>query len=239
MTLRRTLNRLAAQAALPAALLAVVLATTLAAPAAAAASKARLNEMLGQDGLQKTRIKGLDLAYARPGASLAAYKRVKIEPVEVAFDKAWDPKRTGSSFRLKPDEIEAIRNGVATIVHEEFVKALQAKGGYQVTEDTGPDVLRVKARIIDLVVNVPDTMSAGRTQTYTLSAGRMTLVAELADAQTGQVLARVADHREGRNTGQLMLTTRASNAWEASDAASRWASILRNALDKAHGIGKQ
>lgn len=239
MTLRQTFSRLANQLALPAAVWVAVVATTLAAPPAAAASKAQLTQMLSQDGLQKIKVKGLDLAYARPGASLAAYSQVKTDPVEVAFDPAWAPTRTGSAFRLNTEEIEAIRHRVATIVHDELVKALQAKSGYQVTEDTGPGVLRVRARIIDLYVNAPDTLSAGRTQTYTLSAGRMTLVAELADAQTGQVLARVADTREGRNTGQWMLTTRASNDWETSDTASRWASILRNALDKAHGIGKK
>jgi hypothetical protein len=204
-----------------------------------AASKSELEAAVSIDGLEKIKVKGLDLAYARPGASLASYNRVKVDPVEVAFDTAWDPKRTGSSFKLDAKEREAIRSGTATIVRDEFIKALQAKSGYQVTEESGPDVLRVKTRIVDLYVNAPDTMSPGITRTYTLSAGRMTLVAELYDSESGQVLARVADQREARNTGQMQLTNRATNEWAASDVAAGWARLLRNALDKAHGIGKK
>ncbi len=34
--------------------------------------------------------------YLREGASLAKYKKVMLDPVEVSFDKNWDPKPTGS-----------------------------------------------------------------------------------------------------------------------------------------------
>lgn len=212
----------------------------LAVPAAAtAATRAEVTAALSADGLQKVKVKGLDAAYARPGISLSGYQRVKIDPVEVAFDKNWDPQRTGSSFKLSADERESIRSGVATIVREEFVKALQAKDGYQVTDDIAADVLRIQARVVDLYVNAPDTMSAGRSQTYTMSSGRMTLLAELYDAESGQLLARLADTREGRSTGQLTLSNRVNNAWEASNAAAAWGRALRNALDKARqGLAK-
>jgi hypothetical protein len=48
-----------------------------------------------RDGLQRVDVKGIDLAYARPGASLAAYKRVRIDPVDVEFDASWDPVAPG------------------------------------------------------------------------------------------------------------------------------------------------
>ena len=43
-------------------------------------------------------------------------------------------------------------------------------------------------------------MTAGRTQTYTMNAGRMTLVMELRDGPTGQLLARVVDRHVGTDT---------------------------------------
>lgn len=199
-----------------------------------------VEERMSHDGLQQIKLKEVDLAYARPGASLAGYSKVILDPVEVSFSKYWDPKRTGSNFKLSNEEREDIRSGMATIVQEEFAKTLQAKEGYPLVKDAGPDVLRVKVSIIDLYVNAPDTLAAGRTRTYVASAGEATLVAELRDSETGQVLARMVDRREARNfPGQLTWSNRVMNAQEAEIMASAWAKVLRKSLDKAHEIGKK
>jgi hypothetical protein len=216
-----------------------LLASTFLATAFAASPLAQLEEAMSHDGLSKISVKGIDLAYARPGATLAGYAKVKIDPVEVAFRKDWDPKRTGSNLKLRAEDRERIRTGVAKIVHEELVKALQAKGGYPVVNEAGPDVLRVKANVANLYVTAPDTREAGISRTYTVSAGEMTLVMELFDSETGQVLARVVDRDEARGTGGLSISNSVMNAGEAQDIASRWARILRNGFDKAHGIGKK
>jgi hypothetical protein len=205
---------------------------------ALAGSKEDLEEAMSADGLQKINVKGIDLAYKLPEASLAGYNKVMIDPIKVQFHKDWDPKRTGSHFKLSEAERENIRTGVAKVVYEEFVKELQRKSSYQVVTETGPDVLRMTAIIANLYVNAPDTMTAGRSRTYTVSAGEMTLVAELYDSESGQVIGRVIDRREARDTGMMTLSNSVVNASEARDIASSWARILRNGLDKAHGIGK-
>lgn len=213
------------------------------APLNGSAATTPQQESLSHDGLQKTRIKGLDLAYLRPGAPLAGYKRIQLDSVEVSFDPAWNPTRTGSLLKLSAEERENIRASVARIVHAEFARELQANSGYQLVTDTvqasAPDVLRVKVGVINLYVNAPDTMSAGRTRTYTLSAGEMTLVAELFDAESGAALARLVDRREARNTGQLTLSNRVMNAAEAEQIAARWARILRKNLDQAQQSSKR
>jgi hypothetical protein len=208
--------------------------------AASKEDKAKLEEAMSYDGLEQIKVKGIDIAYARPGATLAGYTKVQIDQIEVAFHKNWDPNRTGSMFKLSADERENIRSGVAKLVHEELVKALQnKKSTYEVVDTAGPDVLRMKAHIINLYVNAPDTLTAGRTRTYTTSAGEMTLVAELYDSESGQVLARIIDRREAQNTGMMMLSNSVVNASEARDIAAAWGRILKDRLDKAHGIGKK
>jgi hypothetical protein len=216
-----------------------LLASTLLLSTAYAASKADLDKAMSYDGLQRISVKGIDLAYARPGATLAGYNAVMLEPIDVAFSKDWNPTRTGSMIKLSAEERENIRTGVAKIVFEELVKELQNKSSYQVVNEAGPGVLRVKAKIINLYVNAPDTKTAGRSRTYTVSAGEMTIFAELYDSETGEVLARVVDRREARSTGRLMLTNSVVNADEVRSIASDWARILRGGLDKAHGIGKR
>ncbi|MBU3673140.1 MAG: DUF3313 domain-containing protein [Sinobacteraceae bacterium] len=216
-------------------LIATLAALGSAAPAPAANEpRAALEEALSHDGLQKIKIKGIDLAYARPGASLAGYNKIIIDPIEVSFRKDWDPKRAGSRAKLSTQERENIRSGVARIVEEEFTKTLEKGAPYKVVKDAGADVLRLQIGITDLYVNAPDTMSPGRTRTYTLSAGEMTLVGELIDSESGQVISRFIDRREARNTGTMQLTNSVVNAQEARTIAAAWARILRNRLDAAH-----
>jgi hypothetical protein len=205
--------------------------------AAACGANAKLDEAMSHDGLQKIGVKGIDLAYARPGAKLSTYKRVMIDPVQVAFSKSWAPKRTGSSLPLSEADRERIRSGVARIVHEEFVRELQSNSGYQVVHAAGADVLRVKPNIANLYISAPDSGGTGRSRTYVVSAGEMTLVAELFDSESGQVQARLVDRREARETGRLQLTGAMENADEARAIAASWARILRTAMDRAHGIG--
>ena len=212
-----------------------LLALSLALSSALAASSKELEARMAKDGLQKTSVKNVDLVYARPGATLASYKRVKLDPVEVAFSPSWNPTRTGSSMKLSSQEKENIRLGVAKLVEEEFARELQSGGRYQVTTDTGPDVLRVRAGVANLYINAPGTGPA-RSRTIVRSAGEMTLIAELADSASGQVLARVADRREA-NSSHMQLSDSSINEFEARNIATVWAKALKRALDNAHALG--
>ena len=96
-------------------------------------------------------------------------------------------------------------------------------------------MLRVRAGIVNLYINAPDT-GPGRSRTIVSSAGEMTLIAELTDSASGQVLARVADRREATNT-RMQLTNNVVNESEARWIAAAWAKTLRKALDNAQGMG--
>ena len=190
-------------------------------------------------GLQRANIRGLDVAFVLPGATLAPYTKVLIEqPIDVSFHKDWNPTAPGSRRRLTTDEQLRIRSGVAKIVYDTFVTEL-GRGGYSVVMEPGPDVLGVRAQIINLYVTAPDVPTSGRVRTYTVSAGQMTLIAELFDSETGEVFAQVGDRRVARGTGNFTLSSSVSNSAEAQRAASSWARILRTALDNAKNIGKQ
>jgi hypothetical protein len=213
-------------------------------PTAMGASKTELAQAMSHDGLRQTKVKGLDLVYVRPGATLAGYSRVRIDPIEVAFRKDWNPTKPDSRLRLSAEEREEIRMRTAQIVREEFVSELQGKGQYQVVDASGPDVLRVRVSIIDLYVTAPNaplsTPLAGGARTYAVSSGEMTIFAELFDSETGSVIARIVDRREARRvSGMMSLTTGARNVADGRDIASHWARILRNGLDAARGIGKK
>jgi len=189
------------------------------------------------DGLELRPSKNVAALYVRPGASLAGYKHVRLEPLEVHFDKNWDPNasRMGTN-RLTKDDFDRIKQGLS----DEFAKVIKkelADGGYDLVTEAGEDVLDVTPIIVDLYIAAPDKPYAGRSRTYTADPGRMTLVAELRDSETQQVLARAIDPRRASGTGTFQITTSVSNLGAAAQIIERWASALRKALDAANASG--
>ncbi|HWM67180.1 MAG TPA: DUF3313 family protein [Steroidobacteraceae bacterium] len=186
------------------------------------------------EGLVSVKVRGLDLVYARPGADLSRYTKIILDPVEVSFSKSWNPDAAG--MRVTAAEKQTIKEGLAKIVREELTKELARSGRYSLVEAADEDVLRVKAEVRDLIINAPDLPRAGRSRTYALSAGEMRLVAELRDAPTGAVIARVVDYKKDPQSAWMKLTTRVDNIAAARRAAADWAQIFRGQLDAAHGV---
>lgn len=191
------------------------------------------------DGLQLTPVKGVDAVYLLPGVDFKPYKNVLLDPAVIAFDKDWDPNRdrVELSRRLSTEDIEKIRTDMAAGFREVFAKEL-TEGGYPIVEKVSPDTLRVTAALANVYINAPDTMSAGRTITLTSESGRMTLVMELRDGETGQLIGRVVDQKVGDNFGRMQVTNSVTNSADFRRAVDGWASRLRQALDKLHAGGE-
>ena len=183
-----------------------------------------------EDGLVRTSVQGIDYAYMRPGSSLAPYRRLMLDPVEVSFSKDWNPERTASRMKLSQEDREKIRSELASLFMKTFREEVE-KGGYAVVDQAAPDVLRVTPALVDVYINAPDTMTPGRTRTYVVNAGHMTLVAELRDSETGAILARVADTSEARDNTFLTVSSSVENSAEARNMISQWARVLRARLD--------
>jgi hypothetical protein len=188
------------------------------------------------DGLVRQPNTRLDAVFVRADAEIVAYRNVMLDPVEVSFARNWEANRGGRSGlnRLDAGDLAAIQSSLADLVREGVREEL-ARGGYQLVDTAGPDTLRVTAAIVDLYITAPDTMPAGRSRTYTANTGRMTIVAELRDSTTGELLARAVDARSGRTSGTWTVTNRVTNTADARRAIQVWATALRRALDDMYG----
>ena len=190
------------------------------------------------DGMPRVKRPGLDAVYLREGASLAKYKKVMLDPVEVSFDKNWDPnnKITGTNIYAGPGKVdaEAIRVDLEKLARDVTKRELERKNGYPLVDAVGEDVLRVHARIVDLYINAPDRMDPG-SRAFVVSAGEMTLVADLYDSQTNTLIGHVIDRERGLERGpfDLQVANRVTNTAEADRILSMWATRLRKALDTA------
>jgi hypothetical protein len=191
------------------------------------------------DGLVRVSSKKLDHVYKLPQADFSGYKRVRLDPIEVEFDKNWKPNQSerSPSRRLTNEDLEKIKKALAEEFRKVFTEEL-TKNGYPVVEESDDDVLRVSAAIVNLYITAPEKMSAGRSRTYTSSAGHMTLVVELRDSVTGKLMARAVDSVQGRDTGNFMITNSVTNMSSARTALTKWAQVLREGLDDATGRAK-
>ncbi|HET9473947.1 MAG TPA: DUF3313 family protein [Steroidobacteraceae bacterium] len=180
------------------------------------------------DGLVKVNNAKVDSVYATPGMSLARYRRVLLENVDVAFKHDWQQRHP----EIPPEDVAMIRHGAASVFREEFARELE-KGGYEMSGRIAPDVLRVSASVVDLDFVAQNAAAGAGKPAYMVTPADMSLLAELRDAQSGAMLARVADRNRGRSAGNLRVADQMALTDEARAAFANWAGLLRAALDAA------
>jgi hypothetical protein len=187
------------------------------------------------DGLVRRPGTRIDSVFVKPDADISGFTSVMLDPVQVSFASNWDPNQgvRNPARRLNASDVEAIQTGLATMFRETFSADI-ARSNFQLVEQAGPDTLRVSAAIVNLFVTAPDTMSAGRSRTYTANSGQMTLVLELRDAATGELLARAVDTQRGRQTGAMSFTNSVTNTADARRAISTWSTALTQGLNELY-----
>lgn len=187
------------------------------------------------DGLHRVPETQVDLLYALPGADLGQYERIYLLAPEVRFVKDYKQKANRMyDNRLTDADIARMRDDVVRLFAEEFADELQGAGGYSLVQETGEDVLLVRPAIIDLDVLAPQAATRPNARSTLPSAGRMTLLMELADSVSGAVLAKALDYQYDRTPVQTYLSNQARNEKAARQMLRHWASLLRQGLDEAH-----
>ena len=141
----------------------------------------------------------------------------------------------GNAYRIRSTDTQRIKENLAGLVREEVDKEFSA-GGYQLVGEPGEDVLEVGLAIRDLHINAPDIRTAYPVDTYALSAGEMTLVAELCDSVTGDIVMRIYDRAMAHETTFARRMTNVENVAEARAMTRAWAKQLRRQLDLARGV---
>ena len=147
------------------------------------------------DGLVRLEVRQLDEFLVRPNADIQAYRKVIVEPARVEFRKGWLKSinaTRGPSRWLVPEDAKIISDNAATSLGNAVAESFRARG-FEVVTTPEAGVLRVSPRVADLVVNAPDVASASPQALFNVDAGEATLIMEIRDASTGQLLGRVVD----------------------------------------------
>lgn len=187
------------------------------------------------DGLVRVDNAVVPVAYRKPDMDLTPYTRFMLDPVEVAYQRDPGNRRqsgvvgANDNFALTPSQMETLKG----MFRDAVVAALTKDDGYELTTEPGPDVLRITAALVDLVVRVPTQRGGGRQRNFTRSYGLVTAVLELRDSQSGEILARAADRRDPTRDTSAGLAE-VSATFVRSDTRrlfEHWANLLRERLD--------
>jgi len=82
-------------------------------------------------------------------------------------------------------------------------------------------------------VTAPDTLTAGRSRSFSASAGQATLFLELYDSVTGDLLARAIDVEEAGDRGFIGVRNGVTNRQDAERVLRKWADLLGTFLQNA------
>jgi hypothetical protein len=181
------------------------------------------------DGLVRSeRPQRFQAVWLRPGADLRGYSKLLVLPPEI---------HTASPSHAPREQRHALgehqRARLEGAMRDVFEEEILEKGGWQLTSEPGPDVLIARAALIDVEVHVPDRRSTGRSATFVSSFGEATLVVEIFDSQSRQILARIADRRSAQPAGRRLQRVDVSVLPDVRRELRRWATRVRDALDLA------
>ncbi len=208
--------------------LGAVLAATLC--AACANEPSTRNLEVTHDGLERVANPKVERAWVKPGVDFSQYTEAGLLDCFVSFRRNWRMNHSGMRTR----DMERIKSELSDEFRKVFTEALES-GGYPVVADAADHVLLIRPAIIDLDIAAPQTSTAGRSNSFTTSPGSMTLVIELYDSVSNEILARAIDRRRARNVGNLRWTTSGTNREAARKILRRWADLLISRLDEVHG----
>ena len=206
-----------------------VLAITLLLPLCAAAANQPPQTTF--DGLELRPKTKLAVVYLRPDADFSGYRKVALLDCAVAFKKDWQRNQNSTNpLAISAKDMDDIRKALGTMFSEVFRDVL-TKGGYELTDKAGDDVLVLRPAIIDLNISSPAAAEAGRSKTYATSAGAMTMYLEVYDSSTNEILARTVDRKQATDYARMTWQNSATNKTEARRMLTDWAETLRAGLD--------
>lgn len=187
------------------------------------------------DGLELREVTDRGALYVRSHLQARAYRTVVVDPLVVSTHKDWLPVRdvaTGvavAQHRVSSREIQYIEDTIDPEFRRILVKELDARG-YRVVNEPHGGTLRVGAGLAFVFIDSP-SVGMGRLR----SDDTATLVLDISDATTGQLLARLVDRKQGGKMGMLESPNTVANNMVFRRAVRDWAGTLCDALEVVSG----
>ncbi len=189
-------------------------------------TSAQQDGYVSPDGLEQVDARRLDVAYVRPGVDFSQYSGVMLDEPELAFRT---PDRRERQFPLADDQ----RARFHEMITESFLKALSSNDSPALVEDSGPGVLRLKVRVQDITATIPPRAAgtSGRASIALEAIGEATLVIELEDSETNEILARAFDTRSAEGIALSTSDGPVTRFEDIERICERWANAVQRGLE--------
>lgn len=188
------------------------------------------------DGLVRIDNSRFSAAWIDPEIDLTHYTKIMPGGAEFQFRNVQKTSRT-TAQRSNENEFwisESQRERLVEVVSEIFDEELQRSEHFTMVDEPGQDTLIIVGALHDIVSRIPPAQ-VGRGEIWLSSLGEGTLVIELADSLSGEVIYRAVDRRAIENVGSQMIRANSASTWgEVRRWARRWATRLREGLDSIH-----
>ncbi len=189
---------------------------------------------LSFDGLHRVDNVQADAAWARPDFDISGYTKIMMVGAGIEYRQVRDRGRsTVARSQGGPHFIpEDARADFEAVVNEVFLEEMSNIERFEITDKPGPEVLMIRAGLLDVVSFVPPEAIGGRSVLLLTSVGEATLVLELRDSMTGTILARSVDRRAADNFGgRVTRSNSVTNSSEVRRLIQFWARRLHEGLD--------
>jgi len=175
-------------------------------------------------------------AWIDPDVNVKQYNKIIPGGAEFEFRNV---QKMSSSMARRANEREfwisdSDKQRLVDIVTEVFEEELQKSKHFTVTDEAGPDALIIVGGLHDIVSQVPPD-DVGQSESFLRSFGEATLVLELRDSLSNEVVYRAVERRAIEQAGGQMTRASTATTWaEVRRWARRWAVRLREGLDSVH-----
>ena len=187
------------------------------------------------DGLVRIDNARFAMAWIDPDIDLTQYNKIIPGGAEFEFRNV---QKTSAMAARRSNENEfwisdANRQRLVDMVSDTFTEELQRSEHFTLTEEAGPDALIINGALHDIVSRVPP-QDVGRSEIWLRSLGEATLIIELRDSLSNEVIYRAVERRAVENQSQMIRAHTATSWAEVRRWARRWATRLREGLDSIH-----
>ena len=191
------------------------------------------------DGLHKVDNARFQSSWADPEIDFSRYSKIIPGGADFEFRAV---RRTGGTTRASSSASEfwisdADRERLVEETSAIFAEELANSTRFEITDTKGDDVIIIRGALHDIVSNVPPE-HIGRSDIFLSSVGEVTIIIEVVDSMSNEVIFRGMERRvAGRQGGQAIRANRATTWAEVRRLMRRWASTLREGLDSIPGEG--
>ena len=185
------------------------------------------------EGLHRVDPSIMEAAWVKSDLDLSRYTKILLMPTAVQFrdvpEKQYDPHSGTSTtyFPLSDERKEWLRRAWRRAVDAKFSRA----ESYDRYDGAVSDVLVIQGFLVDVVSRIPPDI-AGSSYTLVADPWSVSVVLELRDAATAELLARTIDRRHAQ--GLLDVST----VWyRTENLLERWAGVLSDRLEQLSELG--